>query len=129
MDQPHTGAAVARRLRVALGEASLPVVLAVAVTLIGLGLRVEHALTFDGPGRGSDYAVYVEGVRWMRDHHRPFGLAVRFGAVGRKRMIVGGGERKMLAQDCLPVTLVERISHSLPTRSRACERMSNPKLH
>ncbi|HWO12841.1 MAG TPA: hypothetical protein VNN80_25255 [Polyangiaceae bacterium] len=72
MDQPHTGAAVARRLRVALGEASLPVVLAVAVTLIGLGLRVEHALTFDGPGRGSDYAVYVEGVRWMRDHHRPF---------------------------------------------------------
>src|SRR5207245_780649 len=35
-------------------------------------LRVEHALTFDGPVRGSDYDVYVRGVRWMLEHKQPF---------------------------------------------------------
>jgi len=47
-------------------------VLALAVTALGLFLRIEHALTFDGPGRGSDYAVYVQGVRWMLEHWRGF---------------------------------------------------------
>ncbi len=46
--------------------------LILAVCLLGLVLRVEHALTFDGPGRGSDYAVYMQGIRWMLEHHRPF---------------------------------------------------------
>jgi hypothetical protein len=47
-------------------------VLSVAVTILGLGLRVEHALTFDGPHRGADYAVNLHGVRWMLAHRRPF---------------------------------------------------------
>jgi hypothetical protein len=47
-------------------------VLSLAVTLLGLGLRVEHALTFDGPGRGADYAVNLGGVHWMLHHWRPF---------------------------------------------------------
>lgn len=46
--------------------------LALGVTLFGLFLRVEHALTFDGPARGSDYAVYVDGIRWMQEHRRSF---------------------------------------------------------
>ncbi|MEY4581756.1 MAG: hypothetical protein RL701_6459 [Pseudomonadota bacterium] len=45
---------------------------AVAVSLLGLALRVEHALTFDGPKRGADYAVNVKGVYWMSTHWRPF---------------------------------------------------------
>jgi len=49
-----------------------PGVLALAVSAFGLFLRVEHAITFDGPKRGSDYRIYVEGVRWMLVHHRPF---------------------------------------------------------
>jgi hypothetical protein len=60
------------RIRLVLGSPWLPVVLAVMVTLIGLGLRVEHALTFDGPTRGSDYGVYIQGVRWMMVNFRPF---------------------------------------------------------
>ena len=47
-------------------------VLSVLVTVLGLVLRVEHALTFDGPGRGADYAVNLHGVRWMLEHRRPF---------------------------------------------------------
>jgi hypothetical protein len=46
--------------------------LALAVSILGLALRVEHAYTFDGPGRGSDYASHVEGVYWMLKHWRPF---------------------------------------------------------
>jgi hypothetical protein len=46
--------------------------LAVAVSLLGLALRIEHALTFDGPGRGADYAVFSQGMHWMLQHRRPF---------------------------------------------------------
>lgn len=49
-----------------------PLVITLVLTLIGLGLRVEHAMTFDGATRGSDYGVYVQGVRWMMEHQRPF---------------------------------------------------------
>lgn len=45
---------------------------AFAVSLLGLVLRVEHACTFDGPARGSDYAANVQGVYWMLEHWRPF---------------------------------------------------------
>ncbi|HTM44970.1 MAG TPA: hypothetical protein VL137_08450, partial [Polyangiaceae bacterium] len=50
----------------------LPLLLALAVTALGLSLRIEHAITFDGPVRGSDYAAYVDGVRWMLAHKRAF---------------------------------------------------------
>lgn len=43
---------------------------ALAVSMFGLALRIEHAVTFDGPGRGSDYASNVEGVYWMLKHWR-----------------------------------------------------------
>src|SRR5262245_15358698 len=46
--------------------------LAIVASLIGLALRVEHALTFDGLGRGGAYAVNLQGVRWMMEHWRPF---------------------------------------------------------
>ena len=49
-----------------------PGVLALAISALGLFLRIEHALTFDGPRRGSDYAVYMQGVRWMLEHKRAF---------------------------------------------------------
>jgi 4-amino-4-deoxy-L-arabinose transferase-like glycosyltransferase len=49
--------------------------LALAVSLIGLGLRIEHAITFDGPGRGADYAVNVHGVYWTVEHLRPFNFS------------------------------------------------------
>jgi len=52
-----------------------PGLLAIAVTALGLGLRIEHAITFDGPARGADYAVHVEGVRWILEHKRPFDFA------------------------------------------------------
>lgn len=51
---------------------ALPAVVVVLVSALGLALRVEHALTFDGPARGSDYDVYLQGVRWMGAHWRPF---------------------------------------------------------
>ena len=47
-------------------------ILAYVVSVIGLALRVEHALTFDGPKRGGDYAVNLDGVRWMMTHWAPF---------------------------------------------------------
>jgi hypothetical protein len=50
----------------------VPTVLAIAISALGLGLRVEHALTFDGPFRGSDYAVTLDGVRWTQAHLAPF---------------------------------------------------------
>lgn len=50
----------------------IPGCLAIAVTILGLVLRIEHAHTFDGPGRGSDYAAHVAGVRWMGEHMVPF---------------------------------------------------------
>src|SRR5262245_27983664 len=49
-----------------------PAVLMLVVSVVGFALRLEHAITFDGPDRGSDYAVYVQGVRWMWEHWRPF---------------------------------------------------------
>jgi hypothetical protein len=51
---------------------ALPAVVVLLVSALGLALRVEHALTFDGPARGSDYDVYLQGVRWMGAHWRPF---------------------------------------------------------
>jgi hypothetical protein len=45
---------------------------ALSVTLLGLLLRIEHAYTFNGPDRGSDYGSNVEGVRWMLKNMRPF---------------------------------------------------------
>jgi hypothetical protein len=50
----------------------LPGILAVAISLLGLSLRIEHALTFDGPRRGADYAANMSGVRWMMKHHQTF---------------------------------------------------------
>jgi hypothetical protein len=48
--------------------------LTIAATALGLWLRIEHAFTFDGPGRGADYAVHLSGVRWMAEHWRAFNL-------------------------------------------------------
>jgi 4-amino-4-deoxy-L-arabinose transferase-like glycosyltransferase len=45
---------------------------ALAITALGLALRLEHAATFDGPGHGSDYGAHMAGVRWMLEHWRPF---------------------------------------------------------
>ena len=44
----------------------------VLVSVLGLALRVEHALTFDQVHRASDYNVHLLGVRWMQEHWRPF---------------------------------------------------------
>lgn len=46
--------------------------LMLAVSALGLALRVEHAHTFDGLARGSDYQAHLAGVRWMLQHWRPF---------------------------------------------------------
>lgn len=54
---------------------SWPIALALLVTALGLLLRVEHALTFDGVRRGSDYNVHIAGVHWMLEHKRPFYFA------------------------------------------------------
>lgn len=61
-------------LRSSIRALGLPGILAIAISLLGLSLRIEHALTFDGPRRGSDYAAHVEGVRWMIKHKQPFDL-------------------------------------------------------
>jgi hypothetical protein len=60
------------KVRAALARVGLPAAVAIFLTALGLFLRVEHALTFDGPARGSDYAVYLEGVRWTIEHKRAF---------------------------------------------------------
>jgi hypothetical protein len=60
------------RIRNHIAHLGAAEVLMIAVTVLGLGLRIEHALTFDGPLRGADYAVHLDGVRWMLAHHRPF---------------------------------------------------------
>ncbi len=46
--------------------------LVLGVSLLGLALRIEHAMTFDHVHRGSDYNVHLLGVRWMQSHWRPF---------------------------------------------------------
>jgi hypothetical protein len=61
-----------RGFRAALAALVSPAVLAIAISALGLFLRIEHALTFDGPKRGSDYGVYVHGVHWIGKHKRPF---------------------------------------------------------
>lgn len=43
------------RARVRVSGWGLPVWLALAVSALGLALRIEHAITFDGLGRGADY--------------------------------------------------------------------------
>ena len=45
---------------------------ALAVSLLGLLLRVEHALTFDHVNRASDYAVHLPAVRWTPQHWTAF---------------------------------------------------------
>ncbi len=51
---------------------SLPVWLAIGVSVLGLVLRIEHAATFDGPNRGADYGAHLEAVKWMMTHWKPF---------------------------------------------------------
>lgn len=46
--------------------------LMLAVALLGLALRVEHAWTFDQAHRASDYTGHLPGVRWMQEYWRPF---------------------------------------------------------
>jgi Dolichyl-phosphate-mannose-protein mannosyltransferase len=53
----------------ARGPAGWP---ALFVSAIGLALRIEHAITFDGPKRGADYGRHLDGVHWMMHHWRPF---------------------------------------------------------
>ncbi len=52
-----------------LGPAGWPALL---VSAVGLALRVEHALTFNGPLRGADYVRHFSGVYWMMHHWRAF---------------------------------------------------------
>ena len=42
------------------------------VSLLGLSLRIEHALTFDQVHRASDYEVHLLGVRWTQQHWQAF---------------------------------------------------------
>jgi len=51
------------------GAAGWPVLL---VSVIGLALRVDYAITFNGPKRGADYERHYSGVYWMMEHWRPF---------------------------------------------------------
>ena len=63
---------MARLSRSTTPRSALPALVVLLVSALGLALRIEHALTFDGPTRGSDYDVYLQGVRWMGAHWRPF---------------------------------------------------------
>jgi len=63
---------LARNAAVLVGRPSVLTGLMVLVGLAGLALRIEHALTFDGPGRGSDYLAAMRGVRWVLEHGAPF---------------------------------------------------------
>jgi hypothetical protein len=67
--------APARGPRAILRALGLPGILAIAVSLLGLSLRIEHALTFDGPKRGADYAVNVSGMHWIRVHKQAFNFS------------------------------------------------------
>lgn len=60
------------KIRDLLAKVGVAEWLAILVSVLGLWLRVEHAWTFDGPGRGSDYRAHLSGVRWMLEHWRPF---------------------------------------------------------
>jgi len=61
-----------RRLPAWLRALGLPGILAIAISLLGLSLRIEHALTFDGPKRGADYSAFMSGVAWIREHKERF---------------------------------------------------------
>ena len=61
-----------RRLPAWLRALGLPGILAIAISLLGLSLRIEHALTFDGPNRGADYSAFMSGVAWIREHKERF---------------------------------------------------------
>jgi hypothetical protein len=65
---------LASRIRGAFTGAGAPWLLMWAVSLLGFALRLEHALTFDGLAKGSDYAAQIAGLRWMIAHPRPFGF-------------------------------------------------------
>ncbi|HYQ44985.1 MAG TPA: hypothetical protein VER11_23525 [Polyangiaceae bacterium] len=51
------------------GAAGWPVLL---VSVIGLALRIDYAISFDGPHRGADYERHYSGVYWMIHNWRPF---------------------------------------------------------
>jgi hypothetical protein len=65
MTSPNTPAPAFASRRIRLG-------IELGLYALGAFLRVEHAITFDGPSRGSDYGVHLDGVRWMAEHWRPF---------------------------------------------------------
>ncbi len=60
------------RAREFLGRIGLAGWLCLAVSILGLALRLEHAITFDGPTKGSDYDANISGVYWMLENQRPF---------------------------------------------------------
>ena len=68
-----------QRVRDYVGRIGVAGWVALGVTLLGFILRIEHAHTFDGPGRGSDYASNVQGVRWMLKNMRPFNFTNEVG--------------------------------------------------
>lgn len=95
---------LASRIRAAFARADTAVLLIWAVSLLGFALRVEHALTFDGPLKGSDYAAEIAGLRWMMENHRPFGFTYQlpegigyqpplYYALGAVVLYVTGSER------------------------------------
>lgn len=61
-----------RRLPAWVRALGLPGILSIAISLLGLSLRIEHALTFDGPKRGADYGANMSGVHWIREHKTRF---------------------------------------------------------
>jgi 4-amino-4-deoxy-L-arabinose transferase-like glycosyltransferase len=61
----------ARRRRLGLARRG-PVLLAILISVMGLTLRIEHAMTFDALHRGADYERHIAGVNWMMNHWRPF---------------------------------------------------------
>ena len=88
------------------------------------GLEIAHEAIEQG-GRNSDIAfrgepvadiadMAVDAENLLRDHHRALRLAGRIGAIGAERMIVGGGERKMLAQYLLPKSLCVTLNQPWP---------------
>ncbi len=70
--QGRMESALLTRVRYSLARIGPPAWIALAVSLLGLVLRIEHAMTFDGLARGSDYESNVAGVRWMLHNMRPF---------------------------------------------------------
>ena len=67
------------RMRLRVSQVDAVTLLMLAVSVLGFSLRLEHALTFDGPVRGSDYDAHLAGVRWMLQHRRPFSFSPDLG--------------------------------------------------